>query len=303
MEMLREILDPQFLLRNSLYIGLLVGFGCPLVGVFLVLRRMIFLGVALPQISSTGVALALSMHIWFGHLDVFHGAEEHTLAFVGSVSFSLVAILALAYMERRGRGMSEGRIGTVYVVATAASILLLAKCPTAERGWLSLFKGEIITISDADLKLTFVTLALVIAALMTFRKEFLLVSFDRDMAVTLKKKVVLWDMWLYVLVGLTISMAVLSVGPLITFGFMLVPPLVAHLFARNMRQFAILASSIGGFTAFAGFYFSYRWDLPVGATDVVMLGGGYALAGTVKFLLSWWGRRGVTAEEASVGIK
>jgi len=53
METLRQILSPDFLLRNSVYTGVLIGFACPLVGVFLVLRRLIFMGVALPQISST----------------------------------------------------------------------------------------------------------------------------------------------------------------------------------------------------------------------------------------------------------
>jgi len=76
--------------------------------------------------------------------------------------------------------------------------------------------------------------------------------------------------------GLTVSMAVLSVGPLIAFGFLLIPALTAHLFARNMRQFTVLASLCGGVTAFAGFWVAYQVDLPVGPTDVVLLGGVYA---------------------------
>src|SRR5205823_14431542 len=113
---------------------------------------------------------------------------------------------------------------------------------------------------------------LIIAALLLVQKEFLLVSFDRDMAVTLKKNVLLWDALLFLVIGLTISMAVLSVGPLVTFGFLLVPPLTAHLFARNMRQFAFIASAVGGITAFVGFCLAYRWDYPVGPTDVALLG-------------------------------
>jgi len=66
METLRQILSPDFLLRNSVYTSVLIGFACPLVGVFLVLRRLIFMGVALPQISSTGVAVALSLPLWLG---------------------------------------------------------------------------------------------------------------------------------------------------------------------------------------------------------------------------------------------
>jgi ABC-type Mn2+/Zn2+ transport system permease subunit len=117
-----------------------------------------------------------------------------------------------------------------------------------------------------------------VSALLIFQKEFMLVSFDREMALTLKKNVVFWDALLFLLIGLTISMSVLSVGPLVTFGFLLMPPLVAHLFASNMRQFAIGAAAIGVTSALAGFYIAYVWDLPVGPTDVALLGVVYALA-------------------------
>ncbi len=283
METLRQILSPDFLLRDSLYTSVLIGFACPLVGVFLVLRRLVFLGVALPQISSTGVAVALSVPMWLGATQPEHAAHsEHLLAFAGSTIFSLVAILILAILERRGRGHPEGRLGAAYAVAAALSILLLSKNRYAEIGWLDLLKGEIITISNFDLTLTAATLAVVLVALGWFQKELLLVSFDRAMAVTLGKRVWFWDLLLYLLIGLTVSMAVLSVGPLISFGFLLIPPLTAHLFARNMRQFAALAALMGGVAAFLGFWLAYQWDCPIGPTDVVLLGFIYALGFTVK---------------------
>ncbi|HXR04959.1 MAG TPA: metal ABC transporter permease [Verrucomicrobiae bacterium] len=273
MESLKEILSPDFLLRNSVYTSVLIGFACPLVGVFLVLRRLVFLGVALPQISSTGVAVALSVPMWLGATQPEHAAQsEHLLAFAGSTIFSLAAILILAFLERRGRGHPEGRLGAAYVVAAALSILLLSKNRFAEVGWLDLLKGEVITVSNADLVLTAATLAIVLAVLGLFQKEILLVSFDRAMAVTLGKKVLFWDVLLYLLIGLTVSMAVLSVGPLISFGFLLIPALTAHLFAKTMRQFATLASLIGGASALVGFWAAYQWDCPIGPSDVVILG-------------------------------
>jgi len=273
MESLEQILSPDFLLRNSVYTSVLIGFACPLVGVFLVLRRLVFMGVALPQISSTGVAIVLSVPMWLGATQPDYAAHnEHLLAFAGSTVFSLAAILILAFLERRGRGHPEGRLGAAYVVAAALSILLLSKNRYAEVGWLDLLKGEIITISNFDLTLTVATLVVVLVVLGLFQKELLLVSFDRAMAVTLGKKVLFWDVWLYLLIGLTVSMSVLSVGPLISFGFLLIPALTAHLFARNMRQFTILASLIGGTSAFIGFWIAYQWDCPIGPTDVVLLG-------------------------------
>ena len=243
MDALHQILSPQFLLRNSVYMSVLIGFTCPLVGVFLVLRRLIFMGVALPQISSTGVVVALSLPLWLGLRVTMQ--SEHALAFAGTIVFSLTAILVLALLERRARGLPEGRLGTAYVVASAVSILLLSKNPYGELGWLDLLKGEVIAISNFDLTLTTIVLTLVFAMFGLFNKELLLVSYDRVLAVTLGKRVMFWDVLLYLLIGLTVSVAVFSVGPLIAFGFLLIPALSAHLFARNMRQLTIFASLLG----------------------------------------------------------
>lgn len=285
MDTLREVFDPNFLLRNSVYMSLLVGLTCPLVGVYLVLRRLVFMGVALPQISSCGIAFAFALESW----GIIHHSEgsEHTLAFVGSSLFTLTAILIFSVLERRGRGFIEGAVGMAYVLAGAWSILLLVKNPYGEHGLLDRLKGEIIAVSNGDLSGTAIAFAVVVVALLVFQKEFMLVSFDREMAITLKKDVLVWDGMLFLLMGLTISMAVLSVGPLVTFGFLLIPPLTAHLFARNMRQFALIASGIGGLTALAGFCVAFRWDFPVGPTDVALLGVVYVLSFAAQRIVSF----------------
>src|SRR5207248_1507263 len=127
MDTLREIFSPDFLLRNSVYMSLLIGLTCPLVGVYLVMRRLIFMGIALPQLSSCGIAFAFALHVW-GFVPHFEGGE-HTLAFIGSSFFTLTAILILSMIERRGRRFIEGTLGTAYVLAGAWSILLLVKNP------------------------------------------------------------------------------------------------------------------------------------------------------------------------------
>jgi ABC-type Mn2+/Zn2+ transport system permease subunit len=278
METLRQILDPQFLLRNSVYISVVLGLACPLVGVYLVVRRLVFMGVALPQISSCGIAFAFALQGW-GLLPHAHESpSEQNLAFLGSTGFTLAAILVFSRLARRSRHSIEAILGTAYVLAGAWSLLLLVKNPIGEHGVLELLKGEIIAVSNFQLVMTAGTFLLVVGALVLFQKEFLLVSFDPEMALTLKKNVGGWDAFLFLLIGLTISLAVLSVGPLVTFGFLLLPPLAAHQVARTMRQFAWLASGLGGAVAVAGFALAYRWDLPVGATDVALLGLLYGLA-------------------------
>ncbi len=278
MSVLREFFSSQFLSWNSVYISLLIGFVCPLVGVYLVVRRVVFLGVALPQVSSCGIAFAFAMQGW-GWLPHAHDSGgERAIALGGSIVFTLAAILLLSIMERSGRGLIEGRTGTAYVLAGAWGILLLAQNPLGEHGLLDLLRGQIIAVSDTDLHLTAITFGFVVLALFLFQKEFLFVSFDREMAITLKKRVIVWDTLLFTLIGLTISVSVLSVGPLVAFGFLLLPPLIAYQFAQTMQQFAITASVIGGVTAVVGFVIAYRRDLPVGPTDVALLGILYAFS-------------------------
>jgi len=284
---LREMFDPSFLSRNSVAISLLVGFVCPLAGVYLVLRRVVFLGVALPQVSSCGIAFAFALQGWGWIPHAHDSAEERAIAMAGSIVFTLAAILVLSTLERRGRGMIEGRTGTVYVVAGAWSILLLVQNPFGEHGMLELLRGEIVAVSNTDLLITAGAFLVVIITLFTFQKEFLLVSFDREIALTLRKNVLGWDALLFGVIGLVISVSVMTVGPLVAFGFVLLPPLIAYPFCRNMLQFALVSSGVGGVMAVFGFAVAYQQELPVGPTDVALLGVLYAVA--------WFGQKAAVA--------
>src|SRR5204863_4804415 len=107
-----------------------------LVGVYLTLRRLIFMGIALPQISSCGIAFAFALQAKGVISHVHEG--EHALAFVGSTLFTVPAILLLSLMARRGSGSVEARLGTVYALAGAWSILLLVTNPMGEHGLLDM---------------------------------------------------------------------------------------------------------------------------------------------------------------------
>jgi ABC-type Mn2+/Zn2+ transport system permease subunit len=264
------MLSPDFLLRNSLYAGLVVGIICPLLGVFFVMRRMIFLGVALPQISSAGIALAFFLHGLELHL-LPHETEEHWMALGGSLALTSLALLVLALLERRRGARTEARIGVAYVLASATSILLVAASPHGEAHVLSLLKGEIVAVSDQSLALLVTGYALVALALARWHRELVLVSYDRDLAVALGRRAAAWDVTLFALIGLTISLGVMTVGPLVVFAFLLIPPLVAIRVVRGIRWISAVAAALGAVAALAGFYCSYRLDLPLGPTDAVVL--------------------------------
>jgi ABC-type Mn2+/Zn2+ transport system permease subunit len=264
-----EILSPDFLLRQALIGSVLVGLVCPVVGVYFVLRRMIFLGVALPQVSAAGIAFAALVHQIVTNLYAHIAISERWLATIGSMSFTLAGLLVLAAFERQ-RETVEARIGIAYAVAAAASMLFLAANPTAEAHMVNLLKGDILATTGPSLTLMVGIFSAIVIVLMAFRKEFLLVSFDRDLAVVFGKRVELWDMLLYLTIGMAISLGVMTAGPIVTFGFLVVPTFTARLITRRMETFALTSAGLGATTAFAGFYCAYRFDLPLGPAEVVL---------------------------------
>jgi len=278
--LLLEILSPDFLLRNALYGGLIIGFVAPLVGWYLVGRRMVFLGVALPQVSTAGVAGAFFWHALFHEHELHEG--DFWLALMGSTVFTLIAILGLALWESRSRGRAEGRTGVLYAFAGALSLLLVASDRIAEIGILGLLKGEIIAIPTGELLVLAVGYAAILVALWLFKKDLLLVSADRDLALSFGKNVLAWDLVLYLIIGTTISLGVLLVGPLVMFGFLIVPPLIAGRVTTGIRRLPLAASVVGGLTAFVGFAVSYKLDWPMGPTDVALVCVVLALAAAAQ---------------------
>ena len=283
MDTLLEIINPNFLLRNALYGGLVIGIVAPLVGVFLMARRMVFIGITLPQVSTAGVAGAFVWHAFFhGHPD--RDVNDFMIALVGSSLLTFVVILGLAVLERRGQGLREGRIGMLYAIAGAATILLLASDRVTEIGIIGLLKGEIIAIPTSELLILLLGYGLIFAVVTIFHKELVLVAVDRDMAVSLGKRIVIWDMLLFGVIGVTISLGVLVVGPLVMFGFLIVPPMIAGRLTVGMRSVSIVSALMGAGIALVGFAAAYKLDWPTGPTDVALAGMVLAVVTAVQAL-------------------
>jgi ABC-type Mn2+/Zn2+ transport system permease subunit len=261
-----EILNPSFLLFPALLGSAILALVCPLVGAHLMLRRRIFLGLTLPQIAACGVAFTF----WLSHAaGVSHGTGgERLLAMVGSLVFTLVGMGLLAYLDRHATGSPESRLAAAYAFASSLTILFVVFNPAGELEILNLLKGEVISLSKEELKLLAVVYGAVYVGLVLFRREFLLNSFDRDLSFLLTGGSVQWSFWLYVLCGFSIAIGVIMAGPLLVFGFMVLPPLAARSLARGMSSFLSLSSLIGLLIAIFGFYLSVRLDLPLGPTDV-----------------------------------
>ena len=268
MQTLFEILNPSFLLFPALLGSSVLGLVCPLVGAYLILRRTVFLGLTLPQIAGAGVAFAF----WLRQMGLLStmGGSERTVGMAGSLLFTFLGMGLLGYFEHRGKGLSEGRLAAAYSLAGALTILFIVFNPAGEVEILSLLKGEVIALSRTEIKILLWVFGSVLAGMLLFRREFLLASFDRDLAFLLKGGNLFWDITLYLLAGLSIAIGVIMAGPLLIFGFLVLPPLAARPLVRGMTSFLSLSSFMGVLMAFFGFYLSVRLDLPLGPTDVTV---------------------------------
>jgi len=278
-----SIFKPDFLLHNALWGSIAVGLFCPLIGVYFYLRRLVLLGMALPQISSAGIAFVFFLQglgiTWSLHAGE---ANDKFLALFGSILFTLAAIFLLAFLERRREGSVDSQIGAAYALAFAVSLLFVSQNAKGRSELLDMLNGEIVSLSSHDLNLLLLSYLILGVSLLLFNRQFLLVSFDRDSAVVMGKNTLAWDSLLYVLMGFSISMGVLIVGPMLTFAFLIIPPLAVRRFCRRMRTFFIGSALVGGLSGLIGFYLSYHWDWPLAPTDIVVASAFLCLAYLVK---------------------
>ncbi|MBN2505206.1 MAG: metal ABC transporter permease [Verrucomicrobia bacterium] len=251
------------------------GFLCSFMGTIVLARRMMLLGIALPQAASAGIALVLLLAQWAKHWSLKPGEspflEETTavmLAPFGSLGTVLVVLTLLAWAERRTL-FHEAQWATVYITGLALVVILLVLNPYGEAHMATMLEGNIITVS----RVQFVILAAVAVAVGAFmvllRKEFLLVSFDPEMAWSLRFNLPAWNAFLYVLLGVTVSTTVMITGPMFAFGYLLLPPFAARPWAKGMRAFYILATVLGVVSSLVGCLVSFELNWPLGPSQVL----------------------------------
>ncbi|MBI4061070.1 MAG: metal ABC transporter permease [Elusimicrobia bacterium] len=263
--------NPGFLLHHALWGSIAVGLFCPLIGGWFTVRRMVLLGVTLPQVSAAGIAFVFFLQGLGWHWSPHAGETgDRFLALAGSLLFVFATMAALASLERGSDGLKESRLGALYAAAYAAAILLVSANPNGKVELLGLLHGEVVSVTEQDLGLLLRAYAALGAAFIVLHRQFLLVAFDRDSATVMGKNVLFWDLFFYAAAGLALSMSVLIVGPMMTFAFLVIPPLTARPLCRGMGGFLLGSCAAGGLTAVAGFWLSYRWDWPLGPTNIMV---------------------------------
>lgn len=266
-----EMFGSHFLLRNALWGAVAVGLFCPLIGAWFTVRRMVLLGLTLPQVSAAGIAFAFFLQ-GLGVSYSLHAGEEgdRFMALLGSMFFTFAALGLLAWLERKDDGLKESRLGSLYAAAAAASILLVSANPEGKIELLGLLHGEVVSVTATDLAILSAAFVLLAGLLALLHRQFLLTAFDRESALVMGKKVLRWDLLFYAIAGTALSMAVLITGPLLTFGLLVLPSMAARPFCRRMPGYLALSSAFGGCAALAGFRLSYARDWPLGPTIVAL---------------------------------
>jgi ABC-type Mn2+/Zn2+ transport system permease subunit len=212
--------DDKSFMRHALVAGVLVALMCSYLGIYVVLKRIVFVSVAMSALSSAGIALGLLL----GFTPIFGAA---LLTFLGVVLFSI------QWSPRRVP--RESYIGVLYSIAAAMGILLIARSAQGEGHMLTLLEGDILTITTSETVQMAVAFALVGLAHALFNKEFVLVSFDRDQAATLGFSAARWEFLLFLTIGVVIAFSIRAAGVLVTTSMLVLPAVAALLLTNRLR--------------------------------------------------------------------
>lgn len=259
-------LSTILLFREALYGALVIALACSVLGVYVVLRRIVFVGAALAQLSSAGIALGMFLN----GIGIGGELTHHPVAMALIVTIAGAVFFGLGGGGRAGVP-PDAVIGVTYAVAAAAGILLIAKAKTGEVHDIFL-QGNILGITRAD---TLVLLAIAVPVLLVhliFYKEFLFVSFDRETARTLGYNVKFWNLLLYFTLGVVIANAMQFAGVMLVFNFLVLPAVTGLLLARSMRGIFLVAVASALLAALIGFSASVPFDLPSGPAIIAMSG-------------------------------
>lgn len=259
-------------LRNALIVGVVVGSLAPWIGSYFVLRRILLLGITIPQVSSAGIAFVLLVQgIGLFGSSATEAHLMHGLPLIGAVAFTLVAISILGRLAQRRPELADAAIGFTFALSSALSILLLSQSPMAEASMLNLLKGEIIAMTNGEVIGTGALAIAVFTVLILSRGKFLLISYDREFAITMGMRVAGWDILFYLVAGVGVSLSVMTVGPIATFGYLVLPPMIALRITHTMTQLFVAASVIGAVTSLIALATAFVFDLPTGPTSVALL--------------------------------
>lgn len=233
-------------------------------GLHVIAREVIFVDLSLAQMAALGSAVA-----------ILAGSQpDSTVAFLYALGFTTIGavLFAMTRTEEKGRVPQEAIIGIVYVVASAAAILVADRTPRGGEAIKDILVGSLLWVTwpaIARLAAVYVVIGLFHWML---RRRFLTISFHPETALANGWRIRWWDFLFYLSFGIVITFSVPIAGVLLVFSFLVVPAAIAFQFTRRQGPLAVISWLAGTAASAAGLLFSFRYDLPTGPIVVCMFG-------------------------------
>jgi len=244
-------------------------------GLHVVRRGIIFIDIAMAQMASLGICVAVLLHLNL----------ESWPAFLIALGFTLLGAAIFSVTGKRSSPIpQEAVIGIAYVVAAASAVLLLSRAAEGDEEIKNMLVGNILLVSPLDVWKCFALFLLVGAVHFIFRRSFLLVSFDRDGAYERGLRVRWWDFFFYALFGLVVTSFVRIAGVLLVFSYLIVPAVCGINLTNSLGKRLLLGWLIALFGGVTGLFLSFWLDLPSGAAIVCTFGAILVIVSSLSLL-------------------
>ena len=261
----------QDFIFSALQVSIIMGLLLSYLGVHVVGRGIVFVDLALGQISMLGVAFANYIE------------KDPTVIAIG---FTMVGAFILSFINVKDKRLKqEAIIGIVYAVASAATVLLISKAPHGEADISEVLFGSLFTVTSAQIMIMAGAFGVIGLVHVIFRKKFfeLTEKFENHQAEHIGV-FNLWNFLFYLSIGLAIVLAVRAGGVIPVFSYIVVPPVSAILLTRKKGSLVLIAMLVSIAGSFFGIYFSTHFDFPAGSSVVAILGVIFLGAALVRLL-------------------
>ena len=265
--MIQDFAASWHLFHNSYLAGWLIGLLLALIGVLVVARNQIFIGVAVSQASTLGIALTM----WLGTSGLLSHLTAESLSPVMAVVFSVVAALITVSRGEESRETPEAITGWVYLFAASGSILIVSHSPLGLEEIYRLLSSSLIGAASQDVWIFAVFLLLTASFIGISYQRLLLFSLDPAMAAAVGLNLKFWGLITSAWLGLAVGLAIRTSGMLYTFGCLVLPALVAKNLCREVRSMFVVAPLVSLVAGILGFMLANHYDFPPAQMTVALL--------------------------------
>jgi manganese/iron transport system permease protein len=250
--------DPwsQVFMRRAFLVAVMAGIVCAVVGTFVVLRGMAFIGDAVAHAVFPGVAAGYVLNV--------------NLALGGAVA-GLATALSVVLVAQNRRLREDAVIGVFFAFAFGLGIVLVSTQRSYTGDLASFLFGQILGISDGDVLTVGIGAAVLVAVTLLLRKELVTVSLERETAAASGLPVFWLDALLYGMVTIAIVISLQAVGNILVLALLITPAAAARMLTDRLGLMMLLAALVSAFSAVVGLYASYYYDLASGGLIVLVL--------------------------------